>query len=475
MDTISTKSSLFRIISDLIKADNIIAVNELDFLDDFCEQFHITEKDKRNGYQITLADAVAFLSENKETVEDRLLEMMKSSTASDGDVCSFSESVLIQAVKLSLEKKGALVSMPAGSLPVNKAQILYIENTEHGFANSYLNKEDSFNDLNNAARLGGFEIIYIPRIARHYSEYKNTKDLERVLMLVSPSSNHEQIQKTIIALQHMTTRYFYLNVLKEKLGMPLVVGKPIWLLRLINNVVDGTEYANFLTIEVEKDIRSQIRRFVAEVNSRVHEYPIITNERRDNDADFLYSGFYKSILDVMSIKKVDRWELRIRMYGDGVDPFVDPETGKKTVMSISKDNKEYPLLLSGRDAAFYTLLLCASASDEGAVDFYSFEKGHRIQKKYEMIYQKLSRRSIDGTTQHQKCPDVTAQETRIPMKSRVVSAIKDSQLTEQSLYMPQEKSRNVYYIPVEVEKIKIITSNGEILLRDSQLFAEYQQ
>jgi hypothetical protein len=197
------------------------------------------------------------------------------------------------------------------------------------------------------------------------------------------------------------------------------------------------------------------------------------NDRRDSNKDFFYGGFYKSMLDVMAIKEVDRWELRIRTYGDGTEQFKDPETGKKTTISIWKNGEEYPLMISGRDAAFYVLLLCASAAGEGGIDFNNMRAFSKIMSQYEKIYQKLSRRSIDGTSQHQRCPDVTAAQTRIPMKSRLITAIKSSRLTEQSLYMPQEHERGTLYVPVEPEKVTVITMRGVTPLKESALYQEY--
>lgn len=131
-------------------------------------------------------------------------------------------------------------------------------------------------------------------------------------------------------------------------------------------------------------------------------------------------------------------------------------------------------MISGRDAAFYTLLLCASAEGEGGINFNDMGAFRRIMSQYERLYQKLSRRSIDGTSQHQRCPDVTAAQTRIPMKSRLITAIKSSRLTEQSLYMPQEQERGMLYIPVEPEKVKVITMRGMTSLKESELYQEYK-
>lgn len=469
------KSALYRLITDLIKADNILAVDELDFLDRFCDNYEISEADKLSGYQMTLGDALSLLASLPTSDKDKMIKKMKVSTESDGDSCSMTESLLIQAAYSTFTQKGAhVISMPSRNLPVNRSQILYVENKESSTANVVLGKDETFKELSNIVRLGGFELIYIPKIAQHYAAYGNISDIERVITLVSPAHTKEQISNTIRILQHMSSRYFYQNILKGKLCMPLEIKKPVWMIRLIDNVVNGVDYANFLCIEVARDIKGQLSEFVEMVTSRMHEFTITINERKDSNRDFFYGGFYKSILDVMSIKEVDRWELRIRTYGDGTEQFRDPETGKKTTISIWKNDEEYPLLISGRDAAFYVLLLCASAAGEGGIDFNDMGTFRRIMSQYEKLYQKLSRRSIDGTSEHQRCPDVTAAQTRIPMKSRLITAIKSSRLTEQSLYMPQEQERGMLYIPVEPEKVKVITMRGMTSLEESELYQEYK-
>jgi len=469
------KSGLYRVLTDLIKADKILAVDELDFLDKVCADNGIGDAEKVAAYQMTLGEAFAELGRMPAKAKDALLTRMKSGTVSDGE-CTLSESLLVEAAHAVFSAKAgeaSVFSMPSGHVPFDRAQIIYVEDREKGRANIVLEKDDEFDEIRNIVRLGGFELIYIPRIARHYADYRNHRDLERVIRLVSPVQTQEQLDNTIHILQHMSTQYFYRNILKQKLQMPLEVQKPIWLIRLPDDVVNGNDYANFLCIESTKNVKSQLGDFVSSINSRMHEYPIVVNARKDTGSDFLYRGFYKAILDVMAIKEVDRWEIRLRTYGDGTSQFVDPETGKKAVFTIWKDGEEYPLFINGRDAAFYTLLLCASVSSEKSVDFDDIRSFQKIQRRYELIYQKLSRRSIYGDSEFQRCPDVTLPANRIPMKSRLCTAIRSSKLTEQSLYLPQEKGRNDLYIPIEPERVKVITHDRMENLAASGLYKAF--
>jgi len=458
------KRSLYRLASDLVKADKVIAVDELDFLDRIIKDCEIEESDILSGYRMTLGVALENLAglsgKRKETVVQKMIE----GTTIDG-VCSREESLLIEATKSVLASKSAhVISVPAAGMPLKGSQVLYVEDYHHSSANAFLSKEESFEELSNMMRLGGFDLIYIPKVALHYASYQGKRDLGRVISLVSPAHSALQVDATITALQHMTTPYFYRNILKDRLQMPLEIKNPVWMMRITDNVVDGEDYANFLCMEVEKDIRGQLKDFVAGVNSRINEYAIIANSRHDSARDFLYSGFYKTMLDVMAVKKINRWELRIRTYGDGTEMFKDAVSGKKTALTIWKDGEEYPVFASGRDVAFFALLLCASSTDRGGVDFNDMRLYSKIQDSYESLYQMVSRRATD-------VPDVTAPQTRIPMKSRVIAAIRESRLTEQSLYMPQEKERGMLYVPIEADRVKVVTNHGIEPLMDSDLFA----
>jgi len=52
------RQSIYRILSDLVKSDNIITVDELDALDEACDRRSISERDREDGFKMTLAEAL---------------------------------------------------------------------------------------------------------------------------------------------------------------------------------------------------------------------------------------------------------------------------------------------------------------------------------------------------------------------------------------------------------------------------------
>ncbi len=61
---------------------------------------------------------------------------------------------------------------------------------------------------------------------------------------------------------------------------------------------------------------------------------------------------------------------------------------------------------------------------------------------------------------------MTQPQTRIPMKSRLSTAIKSSSISEKSLYLPQEKVKNALGVPVDASLVCIETRRGSYRLSD---------
>lgn len=483
------RQSIYRILSDLVKSDNVITVDELNALQEACEKRSISQPDKEEGFRMTLGKALAVISTQSQRTRGALLKSMESIALKDGECCR-QEALLIVAAEYvcrcaGTESTGArVVSMEFRNRPLLTTQLLYVESRETISSRATL--DTAFDEVSQIVKMGGMDLIYIPRIAQRFREYETKKengiisdtqrheDLKNMLRLVSPTSNDADLENTITAIQGMNSRYFYNIVLNGKLEMGLDIEKPCWILRLPDSVVEGRGYANFFLMDVEKDIRTQLYRFVDRINRNQNAYAITVNDGRGKEGSFSYNGFYKALLDVMSVRKVDKWDLHVRLYGEGVPAFEyeDSATGKrkKCAATIKRGFDEYPLPMTGRDLAFYLLLLCASASADGGVDFGKKEKMWRIEGQYAAIYARVSRREKDR-------PTVFESKYRIPMRSRVTKLINESEVAKNSslqlLYLPEElnkKGSGFLRVGLEPERVVIHSVNGTATLTNSNLY-----
>ena len=468
------KKSAFRILSDLIKSDNIISASEMDKLDDFSKSLKISEQDKIDSCSITLSAASSFIASLPQKSRNGILRMMEELSLEDGECCR-AEALLIRAIDIVNSGNGRIVSMEFNNRPILSTQIVYVDSTYNPSRNEL---DRDFENLSRIAEMGGFELIYIPRVAREFKEFKSAGDLKRLLCIVNPTLSDSDASNKVSSIQEMDSRYFYLHVLNDKLEMNLHVDtdKPVWMLRLPNSVVNGTGYANFLLMNVDtKDIRGQLEGFVDSLNRLQAPYSVTVNRRSDKARDFLYGGFHKALLDVMAAKKVEKTELLVYLKGEAA-PSRDRKDGEKRYsLALRKNDTVYPIYMNGREAALYLLLLLGSASEKGGVCFEYKEPGAKadLQAQYEAAYKVVSVR--------ENAPIITKSSIFLTIKTNVMNALEaleekfpsEKQKAGLFLLKPTKRDKKTYYVPLGSEQVKIISARGEVLLKSSTIFEDY--
>lgn len=464
MATKELKKSIYRILSDLTKFDRSISIHELDNIDAITRLYGITSTDKQESYSVTLATAAEYISRQKESVRKKVIDSMENCALKDGE-CSRDEAMLISAIEIACESNGRIISLPLNNRPVLTSQILFVDPTYNPKKNELDRRYDEIKTL---VELAGFELIYIPKVAESFKG-KQAKDLERLLLLINPTLSTSATVNKVMSLQDMDSRYFYIQVLNGRLGMGLDLEKPTWLIRLQDSTVNGVGYANYLCHNVDMDnIYLQLKEYTQRLNRRQNTYSITVNRHSNSEIDFSYDGFHKALLDVMATDRIGNWEIKV--YVRAGSSFVTDNSGKgeKFSISINRGNKTYPVLINGREAAYYLLLLCASAGPEKGIIFeYERERSARIQEQYEAAYRLLSNR--DSRT-----PDITNASTLRPIKAKVMSKLKECGIKgDLHLFKPTKKESNHYYIPLPSENVKVVSSEGESPLKDSTIFKTY--
>lgn len=466
MATIELKKSVCRILTDLIKADNVISVGEMTILENAAKAYGLTRENHIESYAITLADAAAYVAKQEPNVRERVVKMMVDCALKDGECCR-EEALLISSIEVENEGVGRVISIPLNNRPILSSQILFVDSTFNPRKNEL---DKNFEEISRIVEMAGFELIYIPKVARDFKEMKKSEDLKHLLTIVNPTLSESALVSKVMSLQDMDSRYFYLQVLNGRLQMGLHISRPSWLIRLPNSVVSGKGYANYLCYDVDMDdIKGQLQSFVNGLNRRQHPYTVLVNLHTDRTQDFLYGGFHKALLDVMAADKVEPWEVRVYVRA-GSNPVPDEsEPGKKFTVEICKGKTSYPVLINGREAAFYLLLLCGSAAaDSRGIDFeYEPERNKMIQAQYVEAYHMVSNRD-------EKFPDITVSSTFRPIKTRVMKSLEECGVKgELHLFKPAKTGRNTYYIPIDPSHVKIISQEGATPLTDSAIYHAY--
>ena len=471
------RKSIYRIFSDLIKQDNLITVDEIECLERVCKEYRISDAERVGGHMMTLADAVSTLQgAHKETRKD-ILRKMEECAIKDNECCR-NESLLLTAFKyccLADAMPPSFVrSFPAANTCFNDTQLIYLENEVTCEKMGALVKDpESYADYCDICRLGGFNFIFIPRVAAHFREFKDKEILKDIVSLVSPSLRKNEVNDIIQVICGMSTTYFYRNVLRDKLQLPVRIDKPVWMFKIGQSVVGGQDYSNFLCVEVSEKPKSQLRKLVQEITDRQSSYHLTINKTTDESDRFEYDGFFRTLLDMMAIKKVTAPDIVIHPVGEERS-WAD---GKKTVLSgIDSDGNRFPVFMDRREAAFYVLLLCACSKGGNGLEmsFRYNEQGEQVLKdakktrlRYEALYGELSNWA--------SIPDITSMKILRPTRSYITKSIKNTpELSPQALYLPTERNGHLM-LSIESDHIRVAENGKEVKLLDSELFARYQK
>ena len=441
---IKLKSAISRIMSDLVKLDDLITASELEFLDDVFRKYGVTDQDRKMGFYMTLSEAVGILSGQPQKFCREFCALMEEGSKADG-LCSRPEALLLMAVAcscgLSDNGKGKVYSFESKGIPLHRDQLIYVSR-EDRIDYSPLSDEELYEDINNIARLAGFELVYVPRISRHFNTYGNTEILRKVLTLVRPTLDRSE-DELIRQLRAMTPYKFYTNILERRMKISLDLNdSPCWLIKLWGSQVAGVEYSNFFLLNIDwNHMKRQLKSFMSELLLMQPEHMVSVSTAEEDANNFRYGGFIKSILDMISLGTEDRWDIVIRLRG--CKDFNDGD-GKeqKAAVTIRRGEEEWPLIVPDRDAAFYILVLCTTAEDPSGVLLHrELEHGCRVQRQYEEIYRSLSVRDENG------CPDICFSETRRPIKSRIIKLIQTHDyLTEKDLYQLSSSQHRLFVV-----------------------------
>ena len=205
----SERACIFRIVSDLIKADAIIDTREIEKLDAIKEKFSIKNEDEIIGSSLTLAEAVKTFLGIANKLQDELITTFNSIAMSD-NFCAREEALLLMALHLCMNP------IDTSSISVDPTQILYVESDFDNDINWEINEK--FREITSEARLAGFDFVYLPQIAAHYRAIPENEFLKMSGFLY-PKASKDKLETVVNQLYALSTSEFCKDQLAGKLGI----------------------------------------------------------------------------------------------------------------------------------------------------------------------------------------------------------------------------------------------------------------
>ena len=296
--------AMARIISDMIKADNIIEENEIMEMKALMQKYSITRQDMSDARNVRFSEAVMILQDMPKKDRQSFFDCIYTIALSD-NVCVSKEALLLIALQYCLVEhdrkdingnkipKPYLISCPASESTISDQYMVYLENSYDEGRNAEIMQD--FKLLVTQSRLNGFNFIYIPKMVEEFKEM-DSQYVRDVISYMAPQLNDEVVVDVYDRLCKMTTQDFFHSVLYKKLQVRTIFdAKPSILINIVTSVIpycatDGTiqYYTEFLCIPIATTTLSLVEEILAFYQSKVS---VKTITLVDNKGQFKYFGF----------------------------------------------------------------------------------------------------------------------------------------------------------------------------------------
>ena len=401
----SERASIMRIVSDLVKSDSVIDMQEIAFLSDIRQKYCIRQEDESMASSLTLAQAFHTLKSSAENLRQDIWGDFQGMAFSN-KTCSREEALHLLAVmacfseNLSDSSDIYSVELPA-NVCMDDSQVLYLEGEYYKESNREISAH--YREIINELRLIGFNFVYLPKVGEHYNSLSRD-DLHALISFLYPSVTELQMDHVAKHLTTLSTSDFCKSEIVGRLKMEgLAHSLPSMMFKVGQSAIGDKNYDNFLVITLNDDALVAVRRIV---DAFVTFYrPRVLNPVYEEEHRFVYHGFYKQIFDSFIFKKGVRSRVVVDLiHGDIVLPEADTK-----IQGLNR-----------RDKALYALFLLESSS--GGINFNKPENAksldrynHRMesmQKKYEIIYENFG-------GERSKAPQIEQPSNRLPMISHI--------------------------------------------------------
>ena len=434
------RQGIYRIIYDIIKADSIIVRHEIDAIKRLCDKYGITPKHRMASMNLSLAEAVKEVQSLTIGQVEELHRDISQLIMAD-DACSREEALLLFAIMKAIDGKCEVVSVPWGEIMMDNSQLLFIEEGYDEAVNEYI--ETHYNTIVNTCKVGGFDFVYIPKLAKVFASQSMASDL---FFYFSPTATIEEAKRIADNTCNVTTSIVYRELLVGKMGFRMDVANPSLLFRVSFSVVNGQRMANYALINTDSDMLVQLEGIVSELQRLQNDNTLTINNINVRQDAFIYNGFYRTLFDLLTYRKGAKCELVVRPYSHG------------NVLSVCtttlESETEQPLDLGPKESAFYVFLIKETQEYGGfRIDMQTREDLvylSEAQKRFEETYFSLCNRDT--------APDITDAGIRRPMLSKIHKAIENNDIIVQRMMFMPEVSRDKS-IKVYLDKI-VMNSDG---------------
>lgn len=432
-----------RVISELIRIDDVIDAEEIAMLTELERQYGFNRSYKREAMRLTLADAIEQLSSLDLQARTQIMQAFEALAGADR-ICVTREAIMLLALRYCLEGKQDrqchVIECPASmAAPDQAPYVMYAESDYDDVRHEQMDAKMELIQL--MLQKYGLRLFYVEQIVSKLSEM----DKEMMLMTLgylAPELDDEQIEQMYDRMLSTSTEVFTTRVMARDLQVAALRNiKPSLLISM---------GSTFLCITLQDTIENHIKSFLNDFGQLVSPQSISANIRLEAGEDKLrYFGYYKAFFDF--ILKAEPKESRLVVWPLKSE-FEFPEV-KRT------------LRLNQQEASLYTLILEYTYKHDGkGLPLCYTPAQKQIEALYRTIY--CCKKCVDEK-------DVIYPENLAPIRAKIEKKMREqlSGLSNIEDYIPHNDNRQGFYrVSAHVRNIMVKADirEEEVNLQDYQ-------
>ena len=313
------KIAIARLISDLIKSDDVICKEEIALYNHIVCSFDISQDELHEAQFLSQADAVGYIRHMVLAEQKKIFSVLKKAAYSD-NTCVAREALLLLTLSLTLndtEDKYYLLSTQVKEWHNSEKYVIYIESDYMPVINEEILHQ--YDMIANLLHLWKFEFIYIPKITRSLCEMDRNY-LCDIIRYTTPRLSPEMINDLYDRITNFTTENFTCDYLANSLHHnnfydtepSLLINVGMSNVPVLTPAQQDRYFVNFLTIRLDDEpncVLNEVRRFIDQYESLITE-PEYQLPKRGKGL-FRYHGFYKQLFDFLARQHTNGEENRI--------------------------------------------------------------------------------------------------------------------------------------------------------------------
>ena len=313
------KIAIARLISDLIKSDDVICKEEIALYNHIVCSFDISQDELHEAQFVSQAEAVSYIKKMVPNEQKKIYSILHKAAYSDNS-CVAREALLLLTLSFTLndtQNKYQLLSSNIKGWQHLDKYVVYIESDYMPAINEEILQQ--YDTIANLLHLWKFEFIYIPKISQSFCEMDRSY-LCDIIRYMNPRLSTEMLNNLYEHLTNFTTERFTQDYLATSthhnvfydIEPSLFINVGISNVQTLNVIQQDTTWVNFLTIRLEDEpncVLNEVRRFLDQYETFITE-PEYHRPKRGKGL-FRYHGFYKQLFDFLARQHSNKEEMNI--------------------------------------------------------------------------------------------------------------------------------------------------------------------